>query len=186
MRINLVVKVSALMSVAALLALLYVPEVKADTTAPGKDHEVLAKLEGNWEYILKWWDEPGSEAEIATGTSDKKLIMDGRYLAMEHNGTLNGMDFEGFGIKSYDNVKEEYGTVWIDNLGTGLSVTNGFYDPVTKKLTESGTTTMSGTEAQYRGVTTFVDDDTYTYEYFVTGPDDQEFRQMVVMYKKTA
>ena len=62
MRINLVVKVSALMSVAALLALLYVPEVKADASAPGKQHEVLAKLEGNWEYILKWWEEPGSGA----------------------------------------------------------------------------------------------------------------------------
>lgn len=184
MRRNLTLTFSTFVTALALIFSISAPPSKAELSEPGKAHEVLGKLEGSWDYILKWWDEPGAEAGIASGTSEKKLIMDGRYLTMNHKGTWSGEAFEGFGIKSYDNTKEEYGTVWIDNLGTGLSVTSGSYDPKTKELTESGTTTLTGSETPYRGVTTFVDDSTYTYEYFITYPDGTEFRHMVVMYNK--
>lgn len=183
MRRKLTRSLSTTITALALLFTVSAYSAKADISAPGKPHEVLSKLEGNWDYVLKWWDGNGTPA-ISEGTSDKELIMDGRYLTMKHKGTWEGKAFEGFGIKSYDNVKEEYGTVWIDNLGTGLSVTSGSYDTGTNKLTESGTTTFMASELPYKGVTTFVDEDTYTYEYFITDSDGSESLKMVIMYKK--
>lgn len=157
-----------------------------ESAKPGVGHKVLEKLEGKWDYTLKWWNSSDEAPMTASGTSDKKWIVGDRFLIMEHTGEWYGEEYEGVGIKGYDNSKNEFNTVWIDSLGTGMATTRGSYDPETKKLIEHGTATEAGSggSVAYRGVTTFVDDNTYLYEYYMNDESGNEVRKMKMTYNR--
>lgn len=105
---------------------------------PNENHKVLDTLVGSWDHTVKWWMSPGGNPEESKGTSEIKWIMGGRYLQQLVQGTSMGQPFEGMGITGYDNAKKEYNSIWIDNMGTGIMMTTGNYDPNTKTLTELG------------------------------------------------
>jgi len=63
---------------------------------------------------------PASEG---TGTTRFEMLLGGRYLREETTGTSMGMPFHGIGLTAYDNAKGEWANVWIDNFGTGLTIT---------------------------------------------------------------
>jgi hypothetical protein len=101
-------------------------------------------------------------------------------------GTSLGQPFEGMGIIGYDNGKEEYIMLWIDNMGTGFMTSAGQYDPAAKTLTEQGQIScpVKG-QMPFRGVTTMIDNDHYTYEMFSPGDDGKEFRVMEILYTRS-
>lgn len=152
---------------------------------PGDGHKVLEQLIGNWDYSLKYWSSPDAPPEESTGTNDVKWILGNRFLEMDVKGTSMGQPFEGMGIMGYDNAKNEYVNTWIDNMGTGMMNATGSYDAETKALTEAGTYTdpMSGQQS-FKGVTKFIDADNITYEMYISGPDKQERRIMIINYTR--
>jgi hypothetical protein len=153
---------------------------------PGDAHKVLGQIVGDWGYTVNWWNTPGSEPEVSTGESENEWIMDGRFLEMNYDGMSMGQKFKGMGIVGYDNAKKEYTSVWIDTMGTGIMTATGTYDAAAKTLTENGSYTdpMTGKGKSFRGVTTFVDKDSYKYELFTEGPDGKEFLMMEINYKR--
>jgi len=152
---------------------------------PGDGHKVLEQLVGNWDYSLKYWSSPDAPPEESTGTNDVKWILGNRFLEMDVKGTSMGQPFEGMGIMGYDNAKNEYVNTWIDNMGTGMMNATGSYDAATRTLTEAGTYTdpMSGQQS-FKGVTKFIDADNFTYEMYISGPDKQERRIMIINYTR--
>lgn len=153
---------------------------------PGDAHKVLGQLEGEWYYTVNWWNTPDAKPGVSTGESENKWIMGGRFLLMDVEGKSMGKEFEGMGIIGYDNSKKEYTYVWIDTMGTGMMTATGTYDAAAKTLTENGSYTdpMTGQDKSFRGVTTFLDKDSYTYELYTAGPDGKEFRMMEIVYKR--
>lgn len=155
-------------------------------STPGEGHKALEPLVGNWDYTVSWWESPGSKPQKSTGTSEVKWIMGGRYLEQTAKGMSMGQEFRGMGIMGYDNMKKEYNGVWIDNMGTGMMTGTGSYDPAKKSFTENGSfsSPMEGGEKSYRGVTTLINPDKYTYEMYVTGKDGKESRAMEIVYTR--
>ena len=51
------------------------------------------------------------------------------------DGKMKDMQFKGMGIEGYDNVKKKFVGSWIDNMGTGIMMSEGTYDPATKTFT---------------------------------------------------
>lgn len=153
---------------------------------PGEGHKALEPLVGNWDYTVTWWETPDSQPQKSTGTSEVKWIMGGRFLEQTAKGMSMGQEFHGMGIMGYDNMEKEYTGVWIDNMGTGMMESTGSYDPSTKSFTEKGTFScpQEGGEKSYRGVTTLVSADNYTYEMYVTGKDGKESRVMEIVYTR--
>lgn len=49
-------------------------------TTPYENHKVLDTLVGDWDYKLKWWKSPDTEAGESDGTSKIKWIMGGRFI----------------------------------------------------------------------------------------------------------
>jgi hypothetical protein len=43
--------------------------------------------------------------------------------------------FKGMGMDGYDNVKQKFVSSWGDNMGTGIILLEGDYDPATKTFT---------------------------------------------------
>jgi len=44
---------------------------------------------------------------------------------------------------------------------------------------------MTNSKRTYRAVTKFIDENTFTYETYMTGEDDQEYRSMLITYTRS-
>ena len=154
--------------------------------SPSDNHIVLDPLVGTWSHVVKWWMMPDSQPETSNGTSETKWVMGGRYLRHTATGTSMGQPFEGMGLTGFDNGRQTYQTIWMDNMGTGMMIGEGTYDPNKKTLTDHGSFTdpMMG-QRSYRGVVTFIDDDHHSYEMYGTDKNGKEFRMMEIMYTRT-
>ena len=154
--------------------------------SPNDNHKVLNPLVGTWSHVVKWWMTPDSQPETSKGTNETTWEMGGHYLRHSVKGTSMGQPFEGMGFTGFDNAKQIYQTIWMDNMGTGMMIGEGTYDPSKKTLTDQGrfTDPMIG-QRNYRGVITFIDDDHHSYEMYVADQNGNEFRMMEIMYTRT-
>jgi hypothetical protein len=154
-------------------------------STPNENHKVLDPLVGDWDYSIKWWMSPDAKPEESKGTSNIKWIMGGRFIEQKVEGTSMGQPFEGVGLIGYDNEKKQYQSIWIDNMGTGIMKGSGNYDSSTKTLTDQGKFSCPAEgEKSYRGVLKMIDNDNFTYEWYMPGPDGNEFRAMEIVYTR--
>jgi hypothetical protein len=114
-----------------------------------ENHKLLADLNGTWNSTVKFWMNPDSNEppQQSKAVATRKSIMGGRYVVMDVTGTMQmpGADgkmkqvqFKGMGIEGYDNVKKKFVGSWVDNVGTGIQLSEGTYDPATKTFTFTG------------------------------------------------
>jgi hypothetical protein len=153
---------------------------------PGAEHELLKYKEGKWKVKFEMWVAPGTQATVSEGTSEMKLILGGRYLVDSTKGTYNNMPFEGMGIVGYDKLKKKFVSVWIDNMGTGLSPGTGTYDAASKTYTYT-TLTPDVTTGDYkrgRTVERIVNENEWVLEMYDTTPDGKEFVTMKGVYTR--
>ena len=110
----------------------------AELAAPGPAHKALAPLGGEWNVEAKFWM-GGPEPTESKGASTKRWIMGGRFLQEDHKSEFMGLPFQGMGLTGYDTMKQKYIAMWIDNMGTALSVSEGAADADGKVFTMNGT-----------------------------------------------
>jgi hypothetical protein len=154
-------------------------------STPNENHKVLEQFVGNWDTTMKAWM-PGSEAaQESTGTSSIEWILGGRFIQQKFSGTHMGQPFEGIGITGYDNQKQKYQSVWIDNMGTGMMNSTLNYDAATKTFAEEGSFScpMKGGDLIYRAVMTIKDADHYSYEMYTTD-EGKESKMMEIQYTR--
>jgi hypothetical protein len=160
---------------------------------PGENHKHLQELVGTWSYSVKWWMSPDAPPAESTGTTVSRSAMDGRYVISEHTGKMqmpgeggNMMDaeFKGMAIEGYDNVKKKFVSSWIDNMGTGIMLSEGTYNPATKTLTYyADYEPMPGMRTKARQVIKLTDKDHHTMEYF-ENRGGKEFKAMEITYSR--
>ena len=92
---------------------------------PGSAHKTLEPLVGNWTVEVKMWMAPDAPPEVTKGTAKSSWIMDGRYVQEEFSGQFMGKPFRGIGLMGYDNVKQKYSNVWIDDMSTAMVISEG-------------------------------------------------------------
>jgi len=156
-----------------------------DYMTPGPMHEMMAGSVGEWKSINTFWMDPAGEPMVSEGTVKFEMIMGGRYMKSTHKGMVMGMPFTGMMIQAYDNATKEFIAIWIDNLGTGMSVSKGTYDGGTRILKSKGTMIdpMSGKEVYYRQTIQLIDDNHQVVEMFIL-EDGKEFKNMVIELTK--
>ena len=140
---------------------------------PGPEHEMLAKLTGDWEV-----------SGAGEGKTTYKMMLGGLWLESTFKGKFGGMDFEGRGLDTYDPAKKKYISVWVDSMGTSPLVLEGTYDKEKKTLTMEGEGPMpDGSTGKYTSVTEYVDDDTTNFTLSAGG---QEMVKLTYKRVKTA
>ena len=164
-----------------------------DLSKPGENHKQLESLAGKWSYTVKWWMNPQSPPSESTGITVAKLTMGGRYLISNHtsqmnmpgpDGKMTKMQFEGMSIDGYDNVKKKFVSSWIDNMGTGIMISEGTQDAATKTLTYTGSyEPMPGMVTKVREVCKMIDADHHTMEMFEDRGDTQ-VKTMEISYTR--
>jgi Protein of unknown function (DUF1579) len=160
-----------------------------------ENHKLLADLDGNWTYTIKFWmnPDPNAKPEESKGTAVRKSIMNGRFSTLDVTGKMEmpgpdgkkkEMTFVGHGIDGYDNVKKKFVGSWIDNMGTGIMFSEGTYDPATKTFTyNSEYEGIPGMKQKIREVIKVTDRDHHTLEWY-EDRGGQEVKTMEINYTR--
>jgi hypothetical protein len=152
---------------------------------PGRAHELLASHAGEWKSVTTYWMDPSAPPQTMEGTTKNEMIMGGRYLKSTHSGEMMGMPFEGMSLEGYDNAKKEFTSVWIDNFGTGTSISTGKYDKETNSIIYKGTVyePMQGKDVTIKQVVKYIDKDHHTIEMY-TVDGEQETKTMQIAFTR--
>jgi hypothetical protein len=152
----------------------------------GDQHKMLAKSNGTWTGEVTMWMGEGAPPMKSTSTSVTKSLYGGLYQQTTHSGDMMGMPFEGMSVMGYDNMKKEYFSTWIDNMGSGVMLMTGQSDDAGKKITLTGTVRcMNNQDANMREVFTTIDDNNQLLEMY--GPDPKtgkEYKNMEIKYTR--
>ena len=152
---------------------------------PGWAHEMMATHVGEWKTVTTMWMDPSQPPQTMEGTSKNEMIMGGRYLKSTHTGVMMGMPFEGMSLEGYDNAKKEFTSVWIDNFGTGISVSTGKYDKATNSVIYTGTVyePMQGKDIMIKEIVKYIDKDHHVIEMYAV-MNGQEVKTMQVEFNR--
>jgi hypothetical protein len=139
-----------------------------DFKTPGAMHRLLAKANGQWKESISTWQSPSAQPQKTASTCVNTMILGGRYQQSVHKGTIMGMPFEGISTIGYDNVRKEFVSTWIDNMGTGFMEMAGTFDSIANVIHFKGTTTdpISGRTSDVREDFKFLTNDTQLLEMF--------------------
>jgi Protein of unknown function (DUF1579) len=152
----------------------------------GGNHKLLADLVGTWTYTVKMWmnPDPNAKPDESKGTAVRKSMMDGRFFVMDVTGKMKDTTFKGMGIEGYDNVKKKFVGTWMDNMGTGVMMSEGDYDPATKTFTyASEYEAIPGMKTKIREVLKIVDNNHHTFEWY-ENRGGQEKKTMEINYTR--
>src|SRR6266508_1320455 len=160
-----------------------------------ENHKLLTDLDGNWTYTIKFWmnPDPNAKPEESKGTAVRKSMMDGRFFVVDVTGKMEmpgadgkkkEMTFKGMGIDGYDNVKKKFVGTWMDNMGTGVMMSEGDYDPATKTFTyASEYEAIPGMKTKIREVVKIVDKNHHTFEWY-EDRGGKEVKTMEISYTR--
>ncbi len=145
---------------------------------PGENHKLLAHSVGNWTYKVKMWMGPDTNAAPmeSSGSATVRETMGGRFFVSDHTGKMQmpgadgkmmDMEFKGMGTEGYDNVKKKFIGSWIDNMDTGIMMSEGTYDAATKTFTyHADTEFIPGMKVKIRQVVKITDNDHHIFEWY--------------------
>lgn len=157
----------------------------AKYSTPGSAHKLLTAFEGTWDTTVQMWMGPGEPNE-SKGTSVNKMILEGRFLHQNYDGTFMGKPFTGMGLTGFDLYKKKYVSIWVDTASTMMVYTAGTADAAGKVITESGTMddVMTGKKIKIRTVVRMVDNNKHTFEWFETRGEEKEKKTMAITYTR--
>jgi hypothetical protein len=149
---------------------------------PGEAHKWMASQDGVWEGEITMWMTPDAAPTKSVGRNVNKMVLGGRYQEGVHTGDFGGMPFEGHSTMAYDNVKKQFISTWIDNMGTGVMITEGTMDKATNTMTMKGKMMDPARqkEIDVKEVCRFIDSDNMVMEMYCAGPDGKEFKTMEI------
>ncbi len=156
--------------------------------SPSEGHPAFEPLIGAWPYEARGWMAPDAPPQAMAGTATNTAIFGGRFLKQEVIGHTEGQPvFKGLGFTGYDNLRQEYQSVWFDNMMTGMMVGAGRFDAATRTLTDQGEFSCPVTgepHRWFRTAWTVVDANHTTYETYARVPDGREFKSLEIRYTR--
>ena len=157
-------------------------------TQPGPEHALLQQFVGDWDAHVKLFNPDGSPQGSSKGVMHVESILGGRFIQTTYSGEMDmgdhKMPFKGVGLGGYDNGKKKYQSIWIDEMSTGMMMTEG--DAAGDTLTLEGTITdpMSGKAMKVKEVEVNVDKDHHKYELHMQGEDGKMAKVLEILYTR--
>ena len=105
---------------------------------PGAAHKLLEPLVGDWNAEVKMWMAPDAPPTITKGTAKSTWALKGRFVQQEFTGEFMGKPFSGISFTGYDNVRQKYRNVWIDDMSTTMVTSEGDANADGKVITFGG------------------------------------------------
>lgn len=155
---------------------------------PGEQQANLCKGAGVWHGKNTMWMYPGAEPMKSECTNTVTAILDGRYIQSKMTGDFPGMGtFTGMGLVGFDNVSQKYVGTWVDSYSTGIMNGVGSMTPDGKVMNWSYTFNcpMTKKPAKVRQVEKFIDENTMTFDMYMTDPKSgQEYQNLHIEFTR--
>ena len=178
---------SALAALAFVLPIAFVAaqEQGPPMPKPGPEHEVLKMDIGTWDATVEMIPGPGAPPMTSKGVEVNTLGCGGLCIITDFKGELMpGVTFHGHGTMTWDAARKKYVGSWTDSMSAGLSLTEGTWDPKTKKFTGSMEgPDMTGKVVKTRSVVDYSGGGRVMTA-FAPGPDGKEMQVLKITYKK--
>jgi uncharacterized protein DUF1579 len=108
-----------------------------EASTPGPAHKALQPLVGDWNAEVKMWTEPDKPPTVSRATAKSTWTLKDRFVQQEFNGEFMGQPFRGLSFLGYDNVRQQYRSVWLDDMSTSMVTGDG--EAAGKVITLEGT-----------------------------------------------
>lgn len=146
---------------------------------PGEHHQKLDKFVGTWNQEIQFWMQPGTEPQTMTGESTYKWVLDKHFLRGDYSGEWNDQSFKGVEYFGYDNFNEEYVSVWLENMSTGIMMSTGEMKDGALHMSGTMDDCMTGRkDVKTRSVTEFPSEGKIVFSMYSTLPDGREYKMM--------
>jgi hypothetical protein len=109
-----------------------------EASAPGAAHKKLEPFVGEWNAEVKMWMTPDAPPTVSKGTAKSAWILNGRFVQEDFSGEMMGKPFKGMSLTGYDNVRQKYRSVWVDDMSTTIVTSEGDADAAGKIFTFGG------------------------------------------------
>jgi hypothetical protein len=145
----------------------------------GPEHKRLHELVGTFDAVITAHLDAGKTAEFK-GVVKRQMILDGRFLQEEYEGTFAGKPLKGLLFLGYDTAKKKYVSTNMDNTNNAILSSEGPYDEKTKTFTMAGAVVdfVSGKLVSTRDVLRIVGPDEQAMEIYHQLPEGKEFKAM--------
>jgi hypothetical protein len=144
-----------------------------------ENHAFLKRFAGSWTATTTMWTVPGQPPTASENTFEGRMILGGRFVALDYKGTMMGQPFEGFQIVGYDNMQKKYLTLWLDNTSTSFFLLAGPRDAAKNIINQTGDwADPMGGMSKVRAAVRFLNPNEYVFEQFMVLPDGKEFKSM--------
>ncbi len=97
----------------------------AKASTPAEQHEWLAGFAGKWKMVSRYMIMPDTPAVESTGTSEFKMLMDGRFLVESQDANGGAGPFKGMGVVGFNTLTGKAERVWFDTTSTGMVKSEG-------------------------------------------------------------
>jgi hypothetical protein len=153
---------------------------------PGEHHARLEEMVGIWKMAGTSWMAPGAEPMSWEGVAEKEMILGGRFLREEVKSEMMGMPFNGIGIVGYDNVQDKYMWYWIDDMSTGMMMSDGTADETGKVVTLLGKYMDPATQTMQavKSIVKITGEDTHMFEMHMMDAEGGGYKSMEIAYER--
>jgi hypothetical protein len=150
---------------------------------PGPAHDVLKLFTGKWKSTITAHFDPNHPTK-GTGSTTNTMIMGGRFLQMQGDGTLMGLKVANMQIIGYDTRKNKYFSFSIDELGTYAVTAEGDYDAATRTLTLNGVEEQGAMKMNFKVVMKIIDKNTFSSSVVFDIPGQGEMTMVEQIFTK--
>jgi hypothetical protein len=149
---------------------------------PGPEHKLLKDLAGTFETAVTFFAD-GKKIE-SKGVMKRQMILDGRILHEDYEGTVGGQPFKGLGMTGYDPHKKKYTSVWADSMTNSIMTSEGTYDEKAKTYHYSGEDVdpYTGKKLKVRDELKVVSPDEQLLEMYRQPAGGKEFKMLEIRY----
>lgn len=95
---------------------------KFETSKTSGPHHQLAQLEGDWEGVSRVWFEPDKVHDESPVKGTMRLVLGGRFIIHEYEGSFAGKPLEGMAMIGYHLDLGKFELAWIDSFHSGGAI----------------------------------------------------------------
>lgn len=163
------------------------PDVAAWIAAgtPGKAHKKLDTLAGAWKAHMVLWPDHEEQRVEAWGRVTRQWVLGGRFMQAEFEAKVQDDLYRGIGYFGYDNIRDEYTVLWMDDRSTSTQLEGGGFEDDSLLVThgtyeDPATGNQIGTRHDLR----FVSDDRHVLESFMIDATGEATRTVKITYTR--
>lgn len=151
---------------------------------PGPMHAKLEPLVGDWSMSGKWRMGPDAPWETFEAAVTREWILDGRFVQEKVESEFLGQSFEGIGLIGYDNTREQFTMVWIENMQTGTWFSTGRMEGGKLVFEGENSDAMTGEKNRWAKSVIDLGVDSQTYQGYSKDKAGKEFLSMEMVAER--